>query len=102
MQSLHNNYGLGKGETSAIVLAKELKADFIFIDDRPARKFAINFFHNELTIVSGTIGILRFATLKGLITKNQFKSKIDFLKENGFYLKDNVYQHILQEINELP
>ena len=46
---------LGKGEASAIALALEIEADFIILDDNPARKTA-----DELGLfVKGTLGILR-------------------------------------------
>ena len=49
-------------------------------------------------MVSGTIGILKLAREKGLISQDQLKSKIESLKAEGFYLKDDLYRQILREI----
>ena len=99
-QELQDVYGLGEGEAAAIILSQELKANFFFTDDRLARKVAPNFLQGTSTIVSGTIGILKSAKVKGLISKDQLKSKIEFLKQEGFYLKENLYQEILRDIEE--
>ena len=97
LKSLH---GLEEGEAAAIILVQELKANFLLTDDKMARKFAFNLFQNTITRVSGTIGILKFAREEGLISKAQLKSKIESLKQEGFYLEKNLYQQILREIDQ--
>jgi uncharacterized protein len=54
-------FGLGTGEVSAIVLAKELGADVVLIDDWKARRCA---FEEGLRVV-GCIGILEDLYAKG-------------------------------------
>lgn len=100
IKKLQDIYGLGEGEAAAIILARDIKANFLLTDDRLARKFALSHFQDTPIMVSGTIGVLKFAREKGLITKSQFKSKIEFLKQEGFYLKENLYQQILKETEE--
>jgi predicted nucleic acid-binding protein len=46
--------GLGSGEVSAVVLAKELKADLVLIDERKARGYA----REEGLAIIGCVGIL--------------------------------------------
>lgn len=100
VKELHKGYGLGEGEAAAMVLAQELKADLFLTDDRPARKLAYGLFQGTPTTVSGTIGVLKLAKGKGLISGTEFKSKIELLRREGFYLKDALYQRILKETGE--
>ena len=54
---------LGKGESEAIRLAQDRKADLILLDDKKARRIAEE---NGLT-VTGTLGILFVAHRRGLV-----------------------------------
>lgn len=58
-----NQYNLGLGELSTIMLAKELAADLALIDERRARLRA----HAEGVNVLGTVGILELGYRKGEI-----------------------------------
>lgn len=100
VKDLHEVYGVGKGEAAAMVLAQELKVDLFLTDDRPPRRLALELFQGTTTAVSGTIGVLKLARERGLISGTQLKSKIDFLRQEGFYLKDTLYQQILKEAGE--
>ena len=101
IKKLEEVYGLGEGESAAIILSQELKANFLLTDDGIARKAASGLFKGTSTMVSGTIGVLKLTREKGLISKDQFKSKIESLKEEGFYLKENLYRQILSEIENV-
>jgi predicted nucleic acid-binding protein len=81
---------LKRGETESIVLAKELNADLILIDDRNARDIA----EASGLIIKGTVGILLIAKEMGII--KEFKKVVDELRNKGFYLKDNTYNRILK------
>ena len=98
IKKLEDVYGLGEGESAAITLSQELKANFLLTDDGLARRVALSLFKGTSTMVSGTIGILKLAREKGLISQDQLKSKIESLKAEGFYLKDDLYRQILREI----
>lgn len=67
-----------EGESEAIVLAKELNADCVLIDERPACK---KLFYLGLSKI-GTLGILLLAKEEGLI--EEIKKHIDELKSKGF------------------
>ena len=71
------------GESESLILYKELKADFLLIDDKKARKIAENLGINCI----GLIGILSIAKDKGLIgnLKPIFET---FLKNNRYYSID--------------
>ncbi len=68
------------GESEAVLLYKELLADFLLIDDKKARKIAENF---EVNCI-GTLGLLATAKNKGLIDELRplFKA---FLDNKRFY-----------------
>lgn len=85
---------IGRGEAEAIVLAKELKADVIIVDDLKARKLAIL---NGLE-VRGTIGIFLEAKKKGLI--DAIKPLLDMLIENGIRISDTIIRLALEAAGE--
>jgi len=85
---------LGRGETEAIVLAEEINADAVLIDDLKARKVA-NF--RGLKII-GTIGILLDAKEKGLI--KQVKPLLDELIKKKIRISKELYNHTLKLANE--
>lgn len=83
---------LGKGESECIVLAKEINADFVVLDDKDARKIAEFLGLN----IIGTLGILVMAYKKGIV--QNVKSVIDRMREENFWVDDKVYERILKEI----
>jgi uncharacterized protein len=58
---LRDRHGLGIGELSAIVLAKELRADIVLLDDHEARRLA----RVENLEVRGTLGVLETSFRQG-------------------------------------
>lgn len=84
------NNSLDVGESEAIVLAQELKADFILLDDRTARREAQRLGLNVL----GTVGVLLRAKDKSLI--QEVKPLLDALLNVGIYLDNNLYQLTLK------
>ncbi len=83
---------LGKGESECIVLAKEMSADFVVLDDKDAIKMA-EFLGLD---VIGTLGMLVMAHKKGEI-KN-LKSVIDEIREKNFWMDDKLYNEILKDV----
>jgi len=70
---------LGAGESEAIALASEIKADFLILDDYKARQTA-----EELSLeVIGTVALLHKAEEKGLIDNMQ--TVLQDLRNAGFY-----------------
>jgi len=83
------------GEAEVIVLAEELKAKIIIMDDRLGRKVArLRGFH-----VVGTLRLLITAKEKGIIT--EVKPLVERLKEVGFWISEDVYKDILAQSNEV-
>ena len=75
------------GELEAMVLAQEIKADYVLLDDLGARKKAIRQGLN----VMGTLGVLKLANAKKIISKNQTTAYYDALvNQHGLYLSAKI------------
>lgn len=82
------------GESEAMILYKELGADFLIIDDLKARQIA-----EELGInCVGTLGVLFKAKEKGHI--KELKPLFIKLIENKRYFSKNVLNKLLEKANE--
>jgi len=77
------------GEAAAIILAEELGAQQVLIDDLRARRVA----KARLLPVTGTIGTLLLAKEQGLIV--QVKSILDDLMAVGKRISPRLYQEVL-------
>lgn len=86
---------LDPGEAQAIVLALELKADALLIDEKKGRKIAQEY---GITI-TGLLGVLIDAKSESLVHKvKPILDKLIF--ELGFRISPKLYQDILQKIGE--
>lgn len=97
-QDLYNNLiiDLDPGEAEAIVLAKELGAGLLMIDERKGRKIAKE---NGIPIV-GVLGLLTEAKKEGLIDKvKPILDKLIF--EIGFRVNPKLYRYVLSTVDEI-
>ena len=78
------------GESESVLLYKELKADFLLVDDKKARKIAENFGIKCI----GTLGLLSSAREKGKL--DQLKPLFEILLENDRYYSINLLNKILE------
>ncbi|MCF8374192.1 MAG: DUF3368 domain-containing protein [Bacteroidales bacterium] len=87
--------GIDRGETEAILLFQEMKADYLLIDDKKARLKA------ELIGINciGTLGVLYLAQRKGFI-QNLRPLFIKLQKHNRFY-SYKYLNYFLRKTNEL-
>jgi len=81
------------GERQAILLAEQIGADFIVLDDRKARSVAAA---RGLNVI-GTLGILTIAAEKGLIT---LSDALNELKQTSFRASDRLLE-LLMKLNRV-
>lgn len=91
----HIRKHLDEGETEAIILAQQLNAELLLMDESKGRKLA-----KELHIKSlGLIGVLLKAKKNSLIT--EVKPLLDeLMNKHGFWIQKDLYLHILESIQE--
>ncbi len=81
---------LGEGEAEAIVLAQEVSAQWLLLDDDLARAQA-----NRLGLhIKGSVGILLAGYQAGLL--DDIKDDMNALRAGGFRLADNIYSEVLR------
>jgi predicted nucleic acid-binding protein len=83
----------GPGEHEAILLARQLSADYLLIDDARARSLA----EAESVRTIRTIGILRSAARRGLI---DLRSSIEKLMATNFRISSSFLNRIRQEVDQ--
>ena len=89
---LRNDFGAGESE--AIVLAKEIGADWTLLDDLTARRKAQAI---GLGVV-GTLGLLLMAKASGYLPA--IKPLVDELRQIGFRMSTELYTKVLQQAAE--
>ena len=87
--------GLGAGETEAIALALELRADLLLMDDRRGVKAA----RGKGIEVTGTLGVLGLAGKRGLIN---LAEAFDLIKKTSFRYPQALMDEFLNEDTDAP
>ncbi|MBV9035079.1 MAG: DUF3368 domain-containing protein [Acidobacteriaceae bacterium] len=83
--------GLGAGEAEAIILAAELDADLLLMDDRRGVAAALR----RGLIVTGTMGLLARAAQRGIL---DLADAFDKLKRTNFRYRQEVMDALLKEV----
>jgi len=86
--------GLGLGELEAMVLYKQIGANYLLMDDKQARKVAEL---NEIQVI-GSLGILLRAKKENVITS--IKPYITLLQASDIHLSERLVNHVLQLADE--
>ena len=85
---------LDKGEAETIILAEELQADIVLIDE----KFARNFAEIRGLKLSGSLGVLLEAKNRGIIS--QIKPLIEKMLANRRFLSEKIILDLLKSADE--
>jgi predicted nucleic acid-binding protein len=94
VEQLMKNEALDRGESEAIILAKEINANLLIVDDRTARRCASR---QKIPII-GAAGILLLAKEERVISS--VKESLDELLRTGFYLSNLNYRKIVKAAGE--
>ena len=82
------------GETEAMLLYKQINADWLLIDDKRGKKVALI---NKIKTI-GSLGVLLTAKKKDLITA--VKPKLDLLAKSNLYFSPDLRQTVLDMADE--
>lgn len=90
------NLGLDAGETAAILLAEQLRADAVLIDERDGRAVALA---RGIRVI-GTLGVVAGARRSGVL--DRAAPIVAQLRADGFWLSDDLVSDFLKGLGEDP
>ena len=85
---------LDLGEAETIVLAREINADWVLMDERKGRRKLAQLNQQKI----GTLGILLKARQSGLLSA--LKPELELLRQNGFSIGQQIVDEILHQVGE--
>ena len=94
---LRRSTGLDLGESEAIYLSDNGKADLLLMDEVRGREVA-----TRMGIkIMGTIGILTIAYEDSLISKDEIKESIEILRDAGRHISERLYEQLMNMIDNV-
>ncbi len=84
------------GEAEAIALSVEHAAHLLLIDERKGRTLATSYG----IPITGILGILTLTKQRDMIP--EVRSALNNLRDFGFWIDQNLYEYVLQQVHEYP
>ena len=94
---LRRSTGLDLGESEAIYLSDNGKADLLLMDEVRGREVAARMGIR----IMGTIGILTIAYEDSLISKDEIKDAIETLRDAGRHISERLYEQLMNMIDNV-
>ena len=94
VRQLMTDAKLKTGESETLILAAELNADLVIIDERPARRYALA----QGLPIAGTLGVLLLAKTRGLLP--EVRPLLHALSAAGMRLSSTLYVETLRRAGE--
>ena len=76
------------------MLASEIKADWLVLDEKLARKIALNLGYQ----VKGTLGLLLIAYRTNIISKEQVLKTVDILTKSSIRISSSLLNWFLEQL----
>ncbi|MBF0274784.1 MAG: DUF3368 domain-containing protein [Nitrospinae bacterium] len=93
-EPIARKFSFGRGELEAMALYARLNANRLLVDDKKARKIAVE---NGMNII-GSLGVLLIAKEKGII--KSVSPYLHRLSRSDLYIKAELLNHIMNLANE--
>jgi len=93
-------FGLSEADAETIILAKELEAAYLLIDDKKAHDVAAYFLTDTQIVLLRSGSLLILAKEEGLI--EEVKPFLDKMIREGVWISERDYERILRQSGEEP